>query len=435
MAFKLNTKQLQAFQLLNDRKNIFITGSAGTGKSFIIKKFFEEYCKKYNLPSRNSSIVKTSTTGCSAVLIGGTTLHSYLGIGTGEKSPLEMIRFIRMNKSLKDRWIELKVLIIDEVSMMDADLFDKLEEMARKIRRIESKFGGIQLILSGDFYQLPFIQNKEKTKRFCFQSMLWNIIIDKTINLTDIIRQDNNDFQRVLSKIRIGIVDEDVNKILSSRVNVTLDKKNGIVPTKLYSRRNDVDEINQKKLKKLIEKGNEFITNEAITSINKPLRSKADLDKYIDRIFKSSQFSKNFKCTIGSQVMTLINDKNFNYANGSRGIIKSYNKVKEEFEIQLLDGKTIFVQKHVWEYPISDTRTITIKQFPLKLAWAITIHKSQGMTIDYLETSIGSSIFEYHQVYVVLSRAKSLEGLKIRTYDPSKIKVNPIVTEYYENLK
>ena len=435
MAFQLNTKQLQAFQLLNDGKNIFITGSAGTGKSYIIKKFFEEFCKKYNLAHRNSSIVKTSTTGCSAVLIGGTTLHSYLGIGTGEKSAIEMIRFIRMNKSLKDRWIELKVLIIDEISMMDADLFDKLEEVSRRIRKIDKKFGGIQLVLSGDFYQLPFIQNKQKTKRFCFQSMIWNVIIDKTVNLTKIIRQDNEDFQRVLSKIRVGIVDEDVNEILKSRVNVKLEKKNGIIPTKLYSRRNDVDEINQKKIKKLIDKGNEIITSEAITSINKALRSKADLEKYLDRIFKSSQFSKNFKCTIGSQVMTLVNDKKYNFINGSRGVIKSYNKLKEEFEIQLLDGKIVYVQKHVWEYPISDTRTITIKQFPLKLAWAITIHKSQGMTIDYLETSIGSSIFEYHQVYVVLSRAKSLEGLKIRTYDPSKIKVNPIVTEYYKNLK
>ena len=196
----------------------------------------------------------TSTTGISALLFGGTTLHSFLGIGLGTSSVETLIAKIFKRSYLRKRWNELEVLIIDEISMLSPELFDKLEYIARSVRHDDRPFGGIQLILSGDFLQLQCINSDN----FCFESENWSKCIDHTVYLTEIMRQKNIEFQECLNNIRIGLLPEKTRKLLEDRVGAKLKNSYGIKPTKLYSTNYSVDHINDKELDKLAEKNVEF---------------------------------------------------------------------------------------------------------------------------------------------------------------------------------
>ena len=244
---KLNNKQNSALNYMIQGKNIFLTGPGGTGKSALIKLY-----KKLYIHSK--IIAMTSTTGTSAILLNGTTLHSYLGIGTGSDNAQKIVDKILGWKWLRERWCNLQCLIIDEISMLDPDLFDKLEHIARIIRKNSIAFGGIQLILSGDFLQLPCVG----TDKFCFQAQSWNLCIDNTIYLTDIIRQGDNIFQKCLNNIRIGNITPEVYDILESCKGKVLDNNFGIIPTKLYSTNSDVDRINNIELDNLSQDGRQF---------------------------------------------------------------------------------------------------------------------------------------------------------------------------------
>jgi len=218
----LNTKQKEAFDAIIEGKNIFLTGSGGVGKSAIIKYYSKMY-------GHTKSIAITSTTGTSALLIGGTTLHSYLGIGLGKASEDVLVSNILEKSWLKKKWKDLEVLIIDEVSMMNPELFDKLEKVARIIRNSNKPFGGIQLILSGDLLQLGSVDSEE----FIFEAKSWNKCIEKTIYLTENIRQSEPEFQKCLNEIRMGIVGEKSLKLLESRIGVDLSNDMGIKPKQI----------------------------------------------------------------------------------------------------------------------------------------------------------------------------------------------------------
>ena len=424
MEQKLTEKQELALEYMKSGKNVFLTGPAGTGKSYLLKIFIEWYSINNIEYESDKSIYITSTTGLSALLINGITIHRFAGIGIGDKDVQTYYNKIIKIKELRKRWQSVNVLIIDEISMMDSELFDKLENLARMIRRNNKPFGGIQIILSGDFLQLPPIN----TEKFCFESQSWKYIY-KTFYFDEIMRQNNNILQEVLNKVRLGIVDDKVKELLDSCIHKNLINEDKIIPTLLFSIKNKVIEYNNKELKKLIDNGKEYHEYNATYEFNK---LNIDENIYKDLINKQYYIEDKILLSVDSQVMLTVNMPEYNLANGSKGIVIGFDELYNPI-IKFTNKKILTIQ--YFDYILEEGKIIIKKkQLPLILAWAITIHKAQGMTLEYIKTDIGSTIFEYGQAYVVLSRVKNIEGLSLLNIDYSKIKAHPKILEYYKTF-
>tara|TARA_Y100000389_G_scaffold201520_1_gene244424 strand:- start:3654 stop:4964 length:1311 start_codon:yes stop_codon:yes gene_type:complete len=416
---ELKKSQIPAYKAMISGKNIFLTGSAGSGKTFLIKLFVKSF-KNF------IKIAVTSTTGTSALLINGTTLHSYLGIGFGDSSVEVLYEKIVKFGWLVKRWNELNCLIIDEISMLKPELFDKLEELARLIRKNDKIFGGIQLILSGDFCQLPAIG----TSYFCFEAKSWNKCISETIYLNEIVRQTDNVFQKILCKLRLGIVDDDVVEILNSCINKPLENEYGIKPTKLFSLNKQVNELNEYELDLLADSGCDFYEYNMEMMIIKITDNPSSIKQ---KFLKNTVFNEELQLCIGAQVMLLINlDLPRGLANGSRGIITEF--VSDFPVVKFLNGEERIIDFHTWEIEENGKPVLRVKQIPLKTAFAISIHKVQGNTLEYAEMDL-SNIFEFGQAYVALSRVLSLEGLSIKDINYDLIKAHPKAVEYYLKIK
>ena len=424
----LNSKQNEAFKAMKNGFNIFITGPGGSGKSHVINFFVEYY--KNNYEDDENKLYVTSSTGLSSLLINGITINQYSGIGTGEKEIDYYVKKISKNKKTRERWKNTKILIIDEVSMISSDIFEKLDIIGQKIRKNGKPFGGIQIILSGDFLQLPPV----KANEFCFESFSWDICINKTFYFDKIIRQKNGEFQNILNKIRVGNVDADVVETLEKCRNRVLKNDKGIMPTLLFSRKDMVKTYNDSKLQELIDKGEKTVEYKSRYVFSSKIKEEVKPD-YIQLINSQYNIDDNIVLTKYSQVMLNVNGIDEGLANGSRGIIIDFtNDEKQNPIVYFLNGKTIEIKPK--DYKIEEEKDSVIKkQIPLIHAWAITIHKAQGMSLEYIETDIGNSIFEYGQAYVVLSRIKNLEGLSLINIDYSRIKANPKIIKFYENLK
>jgi ATP-dependent DNA helicase PIF1 len=411
----LTKEQELALKYITNDENILLTGPAGTGKTALIKYFVK-------MQGMYRTIATTSTTGTSAILIGGTTLHSYLGILLGTGTVENLYDRISGSKLYTNRWTKLETLIIDEVSMLHPQLLDKLEELARKLRRNEHAFGGIQLVLSGDFLQLPCIG----TDKFCFQSKSWEKCKFKIVNFKEIVRQSDPNFQKCLNFIRMGEINDFVKSILEPRVGLTLTNQYGIKPTKLYSKNVDVDKINDEELDKLAQDSRVFLKYEI-----KVIKYKFDADP--EKIKKNCLAPYVLELCVGAQVMLLVNlDLANGLANGSRGVIREF--INECPVVTFLNGQVRIIKQHNWEIEDNGVKIFDIYQIPLKVAYAISIHKSQGSSLDYAEVEI-KNIFEYGQGYVALSRVKSLEGLSIISIDYNKILSHPKAIEFYKNIK
>jgi ATP-dependent DNA helicase PIF1 len=423
---KLTHMQNIALLSMKSGKNVFLTGPGGSGKSFLLKYFIDWYNESSEQNQDIQRIYVTSTTGLSSILINGMTIHRFSGIGTGEKDVETLYKKIIKMKNLKNRWQNTEILIIDEISMLEADIFDKLDILARKIRKVDEPFGGIQLILSGDFLQLPPI----KSDNFCFEAFSWDEVIHETFYFDKIIRQNDEKLQLILNNIRLGVVNEDVKKLLDSRLNINLDTKDGIVPTLLFSKKNMVIMHNEQELNKLINNGCENYIYNSYYEFGKNITEES---KQFYKELINSQYSvdDNLKFALNSQVMLTVNMPEHELANGSRGIITSFNLGIPI--VRFLNGVTLEIKQH--EFVIDEGGYIVKKcQTPLILAWAITIHKAQGMSLELVKTDIGNSIFEYGQAYVVLSRIKTIEGLSLINIDYSKIKAHPKILKYYNKL-
>ena len=415
-------KQAQAYNIMKNERNIFLTGAAGCGKTFLIKRFCSDY-------KNSMKIAVTSTTGSSAILIGGVTLHSYLGIGLG-KLDIDNLYLLLANKPFHlKRWRELDVLIIDEVSMLSIELFEKLEHLARLIRKNSKLFGGIQLVLSGDYLQLPCVDNP---KVFCFESEIWKKCIEYTVYLDENFRQDDCKLQKCLNKIRFGELDDETMEILTSRVDIELKNEHGIKPTKIYSLNKDVDRENQMELHKLFKKNTnlEFYEYELEYEI---LKNNTNVQFLEEKLKKNCNFPYNLQLCIGAQVMLLINlDFENELVNGSRGVVVDF---KDDIPVvKFLNGVISIIDYKVQTIEECGQPIAAIKQIPLRVSFAITIHKSQGVTLDYAEIDLGE-VFEAGQAYVALSRIKKLEGLTIKNLNKTSIFANNTAVKFYKNLK
>lgn len=419
----MNEKQQFAYDVLQAGHNVFLTGSAGTGKSYVINKFKENYEKR-------NELAITSTTGISALLIGGRTLHSWAGIGLGEDEEDILLKRIEASPNAVKKWQRVKTLVIDEISMLKPSLFDKLNYIAKQMKNSELPFGGIQIVMVGDFCQLPVIKGGGK---FCFDSKAWKECEFITAYLTDIVRQDNLEFSNILQKIRLGNCDEECKSLLDKRVGIwkkdTKDK-NGIIPTKLYSTNKNVDEINNKELQKLIDSGKEKQTFNVKYKVKFTKLYQGQLENLLKFITKD--LNNNLILTIGTQVMLSKNiDVSCGLANGSRGVITNFTEDNLPI-VKFVNGIETEVDYFKQDYRDEDNKII-LEYIPLKLAWASTIHKSQGATLDSAVINLGN-IFEYGQAYVALSRIRCLDNLYITKINYDKINCHPNALTFYEEL-
>jgi ATP-dependent DNA helicase PIF1 len=433
-------EQINAFTAYTQGTNIFITGPGGTGKTALIKYIQKDASRK------GFQIQVCALTGCAAVLLEckAKTLHSWAGIGLGTASLDQLTTKIMKNRYAKDNWKNTDILVVDEVSMMSQKLFELLDAIGKTIRKNSKPFGGIQLIFSGDFYQLPPVGDKDDTEttRFCFESLLWyqTFSKDNHIQLTKIFRQSDPVYQKILNQIREGRLKRSSNEVLLHNVGRQFAVDNEVRPTKLFPTRNKVEQVNTKEM-------NGLKTDE----LEYKLKYHSDLEMTATEIVKRRQFTReqiqtellylkaNLRCDevvklkVGAQVMCIVNielDNGQTLCNGSQGVITRLSE--QGLPVVKFGSFETVMGYHVW--PSENIPGIGVSQLPLILAWALTIHKSQGATLDIAEIDAGSGIFECGQTYVALSRVKSLEGLYLTSFDASKIKVSKKVQEFYNSI-
>lgn len=375
-------------------------------------------------------------TGAAAILINGKTLHSYLGLGLGEESSEELVSKIRLISRVNSRWKKLDILIIDEISMMSPTLLEKIDSIARTIRKSNEPMGGIQTILSGDFFQLPPVSPRQSLS-FCFESRRWSDIVPECIELTEIVRQSDPVFQRCLSFIRRGQCPQEVIDILESRRIPYVVDATGIEPTKLFTRNIDTETINMNRIARLEEPIKIFKAITSTSSGNPFFFKKSDA--IISRL--SALLDKNVSCNttlslcLHAQVILLKNvDFDRHLVNGSRGVIIGFD---DDLPIvKFLNGAIETIDYQTWSIRDDDSGIqMTRKQLPLKLGYALTAHRSQGSSLDLVEVDIGKTIFEAGQAYVALSRVRSLDGLYIIDFEPSSVRAHPKVVAFYERLE
>jgi ATP-dependent DNA helicase PIF1 len=374
--------------------NIFITGQGGTGKTAVIKHIVDEY------PTARV----TALTGCAAVLLGesATTLHSWAGIGVNAE-------FCGSSAAVS-RWRNTDRLIIDEVSMMSKELFELLDTIGKRVRKSSKLFGGIQLLVSGDFFQLPPVEGA-----FCFESPLWAKFIP--IFFERNFRQSDPVYQTILSEIRRGTLSKTSFKALKARV-IDGDGFTRIVPTRAKA-----DKINTDEYAALT--GEERVFRMAVYRPHDE-----SVQRELDYLEKNIRAPKELSLKVGARVMCIVNLKELDLCNGSQGVVVAFVGGNPQVRFK---HTTAVMTPHMWS--IKKNMSVGLKQIPLMLAWAITIHKSQGATLDTAKIDVGSDIFECGQTYVALSRVRALENLYLTHFDVSKIRLNPKVLEYYAALK
>lgn len=445
--FKWSPEQKTVIERISEGHNVFFTGNAGTGKSTLLK-FITNY-----LPKRTTYV--TASTGIASVPLNGITLHSYAGAMLAKGTIEKCVSVVRKNFKAKMRWMKTKVLIIDESSMITGDFFDKLNGIAKAIRGNDEFFGGIQMIVTGDFLQLaPVALKKEK---YAFQSQAWSEAHFRTILLTKIFRQSDNYFAELLSRVRINGATPEDTKVLESRVitphqlsemEEEMEREKACVPTRLFARKNDVSECNQVFLDKIEEE--EVIYHCCDSG-----------DKQFLRVLNQSPVEQVLTTKIGAQVMLIRNDPEHGLVNGSQGIITGYVPYEAETNMQRKFSLTIspnasfvpivsfttptgtvekMVSPELWSIDVKGKTVATRTQLPLILSWAVTIHKSQGMTLDSAIIDL-SKCFAPGQSYVAISRVRTLEGIYLinkstrrNASNPFNIIVNQNALDFYSNF-
>lgn len=418
---EFNEEQKRAIKYAIEGHNLFLTGPAGVGKSYTVNEIVRQ------LKEMNKNVSITASTGIAADHIGGCTLHSWVGCGLAKEKAEILAKRVRRNSKSLERWSKTDVLIIDETSMLDHIFVTKIDQIAKIIRGSSLPFGGLQMIFVGDFYQLPPVQKDRQGKDpiFLFQTDIWNLAVEKQVLLTKVYRQVNAEFIDILMQIRNCKMTKDTIKKIKSTSRHRFE--GDIKPTKLSCRNLDVDVINMRELENLPGDSIKFKCSDFYWN-----------DEAEKKFKNTFQYPEYISLKPGAQVMLLINKPDLGLVNGSRGVVKDINNENEDEPfviIEFTNGVTVDLKMETREITNDDDEVIASRyQFPLKLAWCMTVHKSQGQTIELLDVDLKNT-FTYAQVYVALSRGVSLKNMRVRNFDPVSVRTAPSVIDYYRQIK
>jgi len=463
----LSDEQQHVLDLVVEKKHsVFFTGSAGTGKSVLLREIIAALKKKHTKESDRVAV--TASTGLAACNIGGVTLHSFAGFGLGKDEVPELVKKIRRNAKAKHRWMRTKVLVIDEISMVDGDFFDKLENVSRIIRNNPRPFGGLQLVITGDFFQLPPVPDYGKQAKFAFDAASWNTAIDKTIALHHVFRQKDPEFAAMLNEMREGRLSDRSTQAFR-KLNRPINFGDSMEATELFPTRQEVEAANNRRMTNLKGEIRVFEARDGGAITDKNQR---------DKLLQNCMAPDVIHLKRGAQVM-LIKNMDDTLVNGSLGKVvgfmnettfDSYERDEDAFlstqvddngeliseapkarpsgllastalqfpvvRFVMADGTTrdLLCQRETWKIELPNGEVQASRaQVPLILAWALSIHKAQGQTLERVKVDLGR-VFEKGQAYVALSRATNMAGLQVLRFEPGKVMAHEKVRNFYKNL-
>ncbi len=412
-------------------QNLFVTGGAGVGKSHVLKETV------LRLQDRGCCVAVTAATGIAALQIGGVTLCSFAGTGPEVGGRERMINRAFASSHVCRRWKKTRVLVVDEISMISSTYLEVIDALARRVRGICLPFGGIQVIFFGDFFQLPpvAVAVSRGAAPYCFESDTWHNAIQKTIELKSTVRQAHGAFSELLGRVRTARLTSEDASLLRSRVGATLSMPEGVEPTRLFPYKAGANAVNRARLSKL---KTEERTYEGLEGRETYTRS----TYVVERAARAARAlgdncpaPRELSLKVGAQVMLVANvSPREGLVNGSVGKVTGFAPVTHLPLITFSNGVRARIE--LWKWMNEDPGgewAVAYAQLPLILAWAVTIHKCQGTTLDAAEMDLGN-VFEDGQAYVALSRLRSLDGLRLLSFDSKRIRANPRVVEYYRNM-
>ena len=404
--------QKTALKILHSGENVFITGQAGSGKTFLLNKFINEARKK------GKTVAVTATTGLAATHLNGTTIHSWSGMGVANSISGNFYSKIR--KPRRENICETDILIIDEISMLHDYRLDMVNAILKKIRKNNSPFGGIQLVMSGDFFQLPPVNRYDDEFKggFVTESVAWRQAGLKICYLNEQHRQADEELSAILTAMRTNNLKRDQVQTLLNRIDAEA-PSNEIV-TKLYTTNRDVDIINKKELAKI--KGKSYFYSQETEGTK----------HYVEVLRRAILAAPILELKRGAHVMSIKNSPDGKYVNGSLGEVVDFKY--GDPVVKFNNGNTVRIKTSEWNLADGEIVLASIEQIPLKLAWAITVHKSQGMTLDGAEIDLSRAFVE-GMGYVALSRVKNLHSLYLKGLNKMAITVSSEAIEIDKMLQ
>ncbi len=405
--------QKTALEILKMGHNVFLTGPAGSGKTYLLNQYIQY------LKDKRIEVAVTASTGIAATHMNGITVHSWSGMGIREKITDYDLKKIAKNRRIMKGIAKTKVLIIDEVSMLHAYQLDNVDLICRSLKEPFLPFGGLQVIDRRDFFQLPPVSKNEKGAKFAYVSESWQAMEIKVCYLDEQHRQKDDRLLKVLNQIRSKQVDDETLEIILSREN--MDIEGAIKPTKLFTHNADVDAINNIELAKLKEKPFAY-----------SMRAQGNR-RLTEFLRKGCLAPEKLILKKGAQVMFVKNNFEKGYVNGTMGKIIGFDSESKMPIVKTFSGQKITALPATWEVDDNYEIVAQITQIPLRLAWAITVHKSQGMSLDAAEIDLRKS-FEFGMGYVALSRVRALSGLKLLGVNETALEINSEIYEFDKEL-
>lgn len=414
--------QSRALEALSSSNNVFITGGSGTGKSTLVRHFVQD------LNAQGKEIAVLASTGTAAILLGGRTFHSFFGLGILEGGPDLTFDRATRHKGIVRRLKKTEVVLIDEISMIGAEEFQVAERIARKARANSAPWGGLQIVVVGDFSQLPpvmkrspesnfFDQSPEENQRpWCFLTETWKDSEFEFVYMDEIVRSKDSDWNHILNEIRWARISKEAQSVLQSRVTPVGIEFQG---TRLFARRAQVERLNHERLSMLDGEVREF---------NTIYMGQA---RKVDELKRNAPIPETLLLKKGALVMFRQNDPEYRWVNGTLGTVREFNS--KGVRVELLNGKSYDIKPSPFNVLDAEGESVaSASNYPLNLAWATTIHKAQGATLDRAHVDL-RGVWEHGQSYVALSRVRSIQDLTIEGLGPRVFRVDEAVRDFYRN--